>query len=101
MHKENCLTKTGHLSYSPDMIKEFTLSEREVINKVCKKKGLTKTEIIVFTETIAGKNNQEISENLFVNEKCIRWHLTNIYKKTKATKRSQLIWVLDKFFKFS
>ena len=77
------------------MNKIFSQEQRTKIKDFFKKKALTKTEILVFIEVIAGKSNQEISKELSVSEKCIRWHLTNIYKKTKTKRRSQLIWLLD------
>ena len=77
------------------MNKIFSQEQRTKIKDFFKKKALTKTEILVFIEVIAGKSNQEISKELSVSEKYIRWHLTNIYKKTKTKRRSQLIWLLD------
>lgn len=38
-----------------------------------------------------GYRNSTMAEKLFVCEKTVKYHLTNIYKKTKITNRVELI----------
>lgn len=54
-------------------------------------KGLSNREAEV-TELVAkGLSNKEIGNQLFVTEKTIKFHLTNIYKKLHVKSRAQLI----------
>lgn len=52
---------------------------------------LTNAEKEVANYVKAGLSNKEIAERLFVSEKTIKFHTTNIYKKSGVTSRSQLI----------
>jgi len=58
-------------------------------------KGLSSRESEVAELTVKGLSNKEIANHLFVTEKTIRFHLTNIYKKMEVKSRAQLIvWCL-------
>ena len=54
-------------------------------------KGLSRRETEVVEQLVLGKTNKEIADTLFVTEKTIKFHLTNIYKKMCIRSRSQLI----------
>ena len=54
-------------------------------------KGLTKREIEVVQISLTGGTNKSASEKLFVEEKTIKFHLTNINKKMGASSRYEVL----------
>ncbi len=54
-------------------------------------RGLSRREVEVALKIFEGKTNQEAANDLFVVEKTIKFHLTNIYKKFDLKNRSGLI----------
>lgn len=56
-----------------------------------KKVGLSNRELEVAKVISTGITNQEAANQLFVTEKTVKFHLTNIYKKLKVKSRTQLI----------
>ena len=57
--------------------------------------GLSNRESEVATLVATGLSNREVAEKLFVTEKTVKFHLTNIYKKMSIRSRAQLIvWCL-------
>lgn len=36
------------------------------------------------------KKNSAIADQLFISEKTVKWHLTNMYKKARAKSRAEL-----------
>ena len=58
-------------------------------------KGLSNREAEVAVLVSQGLPNKEVAEKLFVTEKTVKFHLTNIYKKMSVKSRAQLIvWCL-------
>lgn len=58
-------------------------------------KGLSNRETEVAELLTQGLPNKEIANRLFVTEKTVKFHLTNVYKKMNVKSRSQLIvWCL-------
>ncbi len=55
------------------------------------KKGLSRREVEVAEQVVLGQSNKEVGIKLFVTEKTIKFHLTNIYKKLSINSRTQLI----------
>jgi len=53
--------------------------------------GLTARELEIVREVIAGKNNNEIGEQLFISPNTVKNHIYNIYKKTGIKNRYELI----------
>jgi DNA-binding CsgD family transcriptional regulator len=53
--------------------------------------GLSHREAEVAAAVSEGSSNKEVANKLFVTEKTIKFHLTNIYKKMKVKSRTQLI----------
>ncbi len=51
--------------------------------------GLTSREVEVLCLVAAGKTNREISDGLFISEKTVARHLTNIYTKIGSQSRTQ------------
>lgn len=59
------------------------------------KNKFTEREIIVLTEVLKGKTNNEISKEFFVTLHAVKAHIQNLLTKTKTRHRSELI---SKFF---
>lgn len=58
-------------------------------------KGLSSREAEVAELVTRGLSNKEVANQLFVTEKTVKFHLTNIYKKMNVKSRAQLIvWCL-------
>jgi len=58
-------------------------------------KGLSNRESEVAELVSKGLSNKEVASQLFVTEKTVKFHLTNIYKKMGVKSRAQLIvWCL-------
>jgi len=53
--------------------------------------GLSHREAEVASIVAKGMTNKEVAQKLFVTEKTVKFHLTNIYKKLQVKSRSQLI----------
>lgn len=51
---------------------------------------LTKQEIEICKQIKTGKKNTEIGKSLFIEEKTVKFHLTNIFKKFEVINRMQL-----------
>lgn len=54
-------------------------------------KGLSNREAEVAIAVTKGLSNHEVANHLFVTQKTIKFHLTNIYKKLDIKSRAQLI----------
>jgi DNA-binding CsgD family transcriptional regulator len=61
------------------------------LQKVLAEKGLTNRETEISYLTSIGLTNREIGNQLFVTEKTVKFHLTNVYKKLNVKSRAQLI----------
>lgn len=46
--------------------------------------GLTKRETEILEQLAAGRNYQEIAENLFISPSTVRKHIENIYQKLQV-----------------
>lgn len=83
----DALTGLGHdIDYEFDAL-ESALSLRQVLIQ----KGLSNRESEVSELVAKGLSNREIGNHLFVTEKTVLFHLTNIYKKLNVVSRAQLI----------
>lgn len=56
-----------------------------------KRKGLTTREIEIIKLVLEGKINKDIADDLYVKEKTIKFHLSNVFKKLNLTGRIDLI----------
>lgn len=55
------------------------------------RRGLSNREVEVAKVVVQGKTNKETANLLFVTEKTVKFHLTNIYKKLAVKSRTQMI----------
>lgn len=66
-----------------------------MLREVLINNGLSNRESEVATLVAQGLSNREVADRLFVTEKTVKFHLTNIYKKMSIRSRAQLIvWCL-------
>lgn len=66
-----------------------------MLRDVLIQKGLSNREAEVAELVSQGLSNKEVANQLFVTEKTVKFHLTNIYKKMSVKSRAQLIvWCL-------
>src|ERR1700730_11909125 len=62
-----------------------------MLRDVLIQKGLSNREAEVAELVSKGLSNKEVAGQLFVTEKTVKFHLTNIYKKMAVKSRAQLI----------
>ena len=53
----------------------------------------SKAEFKVLVLAFQGLSNKQIGKRLFIAEKTVKFHLTNIYKRTRVKSRHQLAWI--------
>ncbi len=76
-----------HPTLSGILVKEYKRKDKsmdEVINT-----SLTKREYEVIRLISKGYNNKEIANELYISEKTVKNHVSNIFKKIKVTDRTQ------------
>lgn len=69
-----------------ELVMEFSRRENRVKNK---EGSLTKREYEVLTLVAEGFNNKEIAGHLFISEKTVKNHVSNIFKKIDVNDRTQ------------
>src|SRR5580658_7593655 len=62
-----------------------------MLKDILTQKGLSHREAEVAELVTKGLSNKEVAGQLFVTEKTVKFHLTNIYKKMAVKSRAQLI----------
>ena len=62
-----------------------------MLHDVLVNKGLSHREAETAVLVAKGLANKEVADRLFVTEKTVKFHLTNIYRKMKLKSRAQLI----------
>jgi len=75
---------------------EFVLHQnksipKEIDHKKIASLGLSKREYEVLGEIVQGLSNKEIAEKLFVSESTIKTHVSNVFLKLDAKRRTQAI----------
>src|ERR1700678_3040668 len=66
-----------------------------MLKDILTQRGLSHREAEVAELVSKGLSNKEVANQLFVTEKTVKFHLTNIYKKMSVKSRAQLIvWCL-------
>lgn len=71
------------------LIEEINSKEKETNGDLLKVEALTKREYEVLTLVAEGLNNREIAERLFISEKTVKNHVSNIFKKIHVNDRIQ------------
>lgn len=84
------LAKTGQAYLNPQvaarMVKELRGGLQEELNPFTE---LTEREMDVLRQVAAGKNNQEIADELVISEKTVKTHITNLLAKLHLKDRTQ------------
>lgn len=52
---------------------------------------LTSAQLLVFEQMILGLSNQQIANQLFINIKTVKFHVTQIYEKCAVKTRAELL----------
>ena len=80
------------------LVHKKSLQKNQVVespNKIDSNKiselGISKREYEILLEISGGLSNKEIAERLFVSESTIKTHLSNLYAKLDAKRRTQAI----------
>ena len=76
-----------HPSLATALVKEFNRSGK--MEEECKRERLTRREYEVLILIAEGRNNKEIADNLFISEKTVKNHVSNIFKKIEVNDRTQ------------
>lgn len=71
-----------------ELVREFNRREENSKRRI-NDQDLTKREYEVLTLLAEGLNNKEIGENLFISEKTVKNHVSNIFKKINVNDRTQ------------
>ena len=71
-----------------ELVKEFNRREEKGKQKT-NVDNLTKREYEVLTLIAEGFNNREIANHLFISEKTVKNHVSNIFKKINVSDRTQ------------
>ncbi len=77
--------------------KDFLFSSSNVVDQMktyLQDKGLSKRESEVVILVVQGLTNKQVADRLCVAEKTVKFHLTNVYKRMRISRRSQIIWTL-------
>ncbi len=82
VHKGNSYI---HPNMTSDIVKEINNKN----SKDDKKPRLTRREYEVLTLIAEGLNNKQIARNLFISEKTVKNHVSNIFKKINVSDRTQ------------
>lgn len=59
--------------------------------QIVKENNVSSREAQVIELTVKGLSNKEIGNQLFITEKTVKFHLSNIYKSVGVSSRAQLI----------
>ncbi len=84
----------GQSVIHPSMTKKFlNFSSPKKENAAVEKKEslLTEREKDVLLCLVKGMNNKEIAQNLFISDKTVKIHVSNIFKKLEVKSRSQVV----------
>ena len=76
--------------------KDFLFSEEGMsyLKTHLSEQGLSRRETEVVVLVLQGLTNKQVADKLCVAEKTVKFHLTNIYKRMKISRRSQIVWTL-------
>lgn len=76
-----------HPTLASALVKEY--NKKGKIDDEYSKDRLTRREYEVLSLIAEGKNNREIAEDLFISEKTVKNHVSNIFKKIEVNDRTQ------------
>jgi DNA-binding CsgD family transcriptional regulator len=53
--------------------------------------GMSRAEFTVYSYVVQGLSNKEVADKVFISEKTVKFHLTNIYKKLNVKSRTKMM----------
>ena len=82
---------SGETYIQPNLSSMFVKNSdgNDIFNQEKKKNKLTRREYEVLTVIAEGLNNRDIAERLFISEKTVKNHVSNIFKKIEVSDRVQ------------
>ncbi len=80
---------SGNIYVPPSMAEAFSKSSNKLEALGNPANALTKREYEVIVLIAEGSNNKEIGEKLYISEKTVKNHVSNIFKKINVTDRTQ------------
>jgi DNA-binding NarL/FixJ family response regulator len=83
------LTTIGKLRYSPETLQRF--KQRLSTEDKQKEQSVGQRELQVLKLVAKGLTNKEIAETLFISQRTVQSHLTNIFNKLGTSSRIQAI----------
>jgi DNA-binding NarL/FixJ family response regulator len=81
----------GESVIHPSMTRKLLTFHQQSQRKDKEENSLTEREREVLTCLVKGLTNKEIGESLFVSDKTVKIHVSNIFKKLNVKSRSQVI----------
>lgn len=79
----------GENSMHPEVTTQLDINDNMMSNLPHKVHPLTRREKDVLAELTKGKSNKEIASSLFVTEKTVKTHISNIFTKLEVQDRTQ------------
>jgi DNA-binding NarL/FixJ family response regulator len=71
------------------LIKDYDKMTYQSVKRQFEENNLTQREIEVLMLIADGKNNREIADELYISEKTVKNHVSNIFKKIDVSDRTQ------------
>ena len=72
-------------------LEDQLINFKNVDEAIIKRTGLSKREFEVLTLISRGDSNQQIADKLFVSQNTVKTHLSNLYVKLDAKRRTQAV----------
>ena len=73
---------------------DFSEEKKKFLRDHFYSKNLSKCEVEVVILVLQGHTNSKAASELCVAEKTVKFHLTNVYKKLKISRRTEIVWTL-------
>lgn len=83
------IVASGETFIDPRMTGKLVGAWRRKSEGLSTREKLTERELEILAEIARGENNRAIAEKLFLSEKTVKNHITNIFRKLKLSDRTQ------------
>jgi LuxR family maltose regulon positive regulatory protein len=88
----HAVTRGGHRDYARRLLEEIEeMDFPEPLGRTGTTAGLSEREIEVLRFVAAGLSNRDVGQRLFISEKTVKSHLSNILSKLETTNRTQAV----------
>ena len=82
---------SGESVFNPAIARKLLGEFRRLTGGDVELRRLSRRELEVLEHVVRGENNKEIAEKLFISEKTVKNHLTNIFRKINVKDRTQAV----------